>query len=304
MSVSLNTKLVWFDRGAAAFERSFPGAISEVIGPDAPACYVCPICTHGFPRESVLTGDLTEEHVPPKCFRGRGLVLTCRGCNNTSGTELDAHARRKENVAEALRGVHTKRPLRVKAMAGTLTLNAQFTSQGRNMQLKIRPHLNHPETEAAFKTLMKKGTQIQVEYHGDRHSGLAANISWLRSAYLATFAVFGYRVVSDPAMQIVRRQILENDERRMISFLRIFPEALPWTEPRMGALHGDSLAGGWMVQFERYGVMLPGPGDLTFYDRIAAEVERGEPSPATVQLYEWPLAPMFGLPAADSEVDG
>ena len=242
--------------------------------------------------------------MPPKSFRGRGLVLTCRDCNNTSGTELDAHARRKENVAEAVRGVNPKRPLRVKAMAGPLTLNAQFTSQGGNMKLKIRPHLNHPETEAAFKTLMKKGAQIQIDYHGDRHSALAANISWLRSAYLATFAVFGYRVVSDPAMQIVRRQILEKDEHRMICFLRIFPEALPWSEPRMGVLHGASLAGGWMVQFGPYGVMLPGPGDLTFYDRIAAEVERSEPSPATVQLYEWPARPTFGLPAVDSEVDG
>jgi len=61
--------------------------------------------------------------------------------------------------------------------------------------------------------LRQKGTSITVEHSGDRYSVLGANISWLRSGYLAAFALFGYKVVFDPAMQIVRTHILKNETR-------------------------------------------------------------------------------------------
>ena len=51
-----------------------------------------------------------------------------------------------------------------------------------------------------------------------RHADLGAKISWLRSGYLALFAVAVYKLSLDPAIQIVRRQILECDERTMVTF--------------------------------------------------------------------------------------
>ena len=33
---------------------------------------------------------MTIEHAPPKAVGGKGLVLTCRECNSTSGSDLDA----------------------------------------------------------------------------------------------------------------------------------------------------------------------------------------------------------------------
>jgi hypothetical protein len=35
MSISEETKLAWFDRGAAAFERAAPGLLKSVLGDEA-----------------------------------------------------------------------------------------------------------------------------------------------------------------------------------------------------------------------------------------------------------------------------
>jgi hypothetical protein len=38
----------------------------------------------------VKTGELTLEHVPPEAVGGRGILLTCKSCNNTAGHTVDA----------------------------------------------------------------------------------------------------------------------------------------------------------------------------------------------------------------------
>jgi hypothetical protein len=66
---------------------------------------------------------------------------------------------------------------------------------------------------------------LTVEYR--RFSELGAKISWFRSGYLALFAVAGYELALDPAMEIVRRQILECDERHMVTFTSEAPRLMP-----------------------------------------------------------------------------
>jgi hypothetical protein len=225
LAVSLKTKLLWFDRGAAAFERYAPGVVEQTKGPGAAPHYVCPICVEGFVREDVANGTLTEEHVPPEALGGRGLILTCKTCNNTAGTELDAHAHRQQTVDRARHGQPTTRPLKVKARIGDVVLNARYTFDGTARSLSILREINSPQALAALAQtgVIPKGTSITVEHSGDRYSVLGANISWLRSGYLAAFALFGYKVVFDPAMQIVRTQILKNETRHIVSHLTNIP---------------------------------------------------------------------------------
>jgi hypothetical protein len=51
--------------------------------------------------------------------------------------------------------------------------------------------------------------EIKISFYADRHFERHARVSWLRSAYLPTFAVFGYRYVFQPPLAVVRRQIAE-----------------------------------------------------------------------------------------------
>src|ERR1700674_2218246 len=87
--------------------------------------YVRPICIGAFPPASVVSGELTAEHVPPLSFGGRELVLTCRACNNTAGSKLDAHARQKEDIAEAIRG-ELGRVQKVNVAFGGVSVNAEL----------------------------------------------------------------------------------------------------------------------------------------------------------------------------------
>ena|ERR1700733_3645501 len=205
---SESKKREWFDRGAVSFARLRPGAFSEPT-------YPCPICLTPFTVEALKDKRLSVEHVPPKSVGGRELLLTCTLCNNSSGTKLDADAKTKEDVRRAMAGL-SDRPHRIRAMIGGLPVNGELhTSQG-TYALKIPRKINKPRTHESLDKLGKVGTQLTVQH--ESFSELGAKISWLRSGYLTLFAMAGYEVALDPAMQIVRQQILECDERRMITF--------------------------------------------------------------------------------------
>jgi hypothetical protein len=102
---------------------------------------VCPTCpeldTLGknyrvqlFPRSAVLSRALTAEHVPPKAFRGRELVLTCKTCNNyIGGSQLEGHARRRENPIDLLLG-NSKKKAKVRLTAGGHRVNAKLGVEG------------------------------------------------------------------------------------------------------------------------------------------------------------------------------
>lgn len=74
----------WFDLGAEAIARVLPGY---------PRSSVCPWCLTGFLPAALDLGSLTRDHAPPRSLGGAPLVLTCRKCNNSAGSRLNAHMR-------------------------------------------------------------------------------------------------------------------------------------------------------------------------------------------------------------------
>ena len=109
MTVSVETKLRWFEQGASAFAQTFPAKVAEF--PAGGPFYVCPLCIRPdaragtskaflFPRAAVEGGILTAEHVPPESFGGKELLLTCAR-NHTAGAHLDSHARTSTAAASA-----------------------------------------------------------------------------------------------------------------------------------------------------------------------------------------------------------
>lgn len=279
-------KRAWFDLGAAAFAQECPGMF------DAPT-YPCPVCLAPFTLDALADKRLSAEHVPPKSVGGSELLLTCRVCNNSAGTKLDADAKTKEDVQVAMAGKGL-RPHRIKAMIGELTVQGKLhTSDGR-YSLQIPPQINKPGTSEALRSVARAGTPLTVQH--ESYSELGARISWLRSGYLALFAVAGYKLARDPAMQIVREQILNCDERRMITFTADAQQDFPFTIRRILRVLAPEWHGGWVVQFGRYLVQFPSPGDMTFYDRIATFGPTGAAHTTTYQNMGWPTKASFGLP--------
>jgi hypothetical protein len=108
------------------------------------------------------------------------------------------------------------------------------------------------------------------------------------------FAVTGYELALDPAFGTVRKQILECDERKVLSFTSEFLGDIPLTTRRILQVLAPEWHRGWAVQFGRYFVHFPALGDLSFYDRMAVHASE----PITMYTYKhmgWPNEPSFGL---------
>lgn len=275
----------WFNLGAKACSQAYPGIYA------APT-YVCPICRKPFTVEALDDGRLSKEHVPPQSVGGYELLLTCTECNNTAGTKLDADAKTKEDVRLAMTG-RPARPHRIKATIGGITVNGQLHAKDGSYSLTIPKHLNRPGTSEELQRLGRVGTSLTVEH--ERYSELGARISWLRAGYLALVAMEGYKIVLDPAMDIVRTQIRECDERRMLTFVADAQENFPLTIRRVLRVLEPAWHVGWTVQFGPYLVNLPSLGDMSFYERLANNGLSPTVQQTTYEYVGWPATPTFGL---------
>lgn len=284
LRISMHKKLAWFHRGAESFARVRPGVYSEQV-------YPCPICLDPLPAVAVADGRLTAEHVPPKSVGGRELVLTCKPCNNTSGTRLDADAKTKERVRIALDG-KLSGPERVRARIGGTTLSAELLSENGRYSLRVPAHLYSPGANETLLRIGKAGASLTVQ--SIPYAELGAKISWLRSGYLALFAVRGYEFALDPALDVVRRQIIECGARKMVTFTSELSQDLPFTQRLIATVLEPSSHGGSVVMFGRYVLHFPAPGDMTFYERLAARAD-GQEHLTTCRNVGWPTEPTFGL---------
>jgi hypothetical protein len=277
-------KREWFDLGAASFARVRPGMYDQPT-------YPCPICLVPFTIEALADKQLSIEHVPPECLGGRELLLTCTECNNSAGTKLDAHAKIKEDVRLAMRG-RLARPHRIKTNIAGLHINGELHTSEGLYSLQIPRKINKPGTGEALHDVAQIGARLTVEH--ERFADLGAKISWFRSGYLALFAVGGYELSLDPAMKIVRKQVLECDERQMLCFTSEVPQDIPLSVCRIMRVLGPPWHRGWAVEFGPYFVHFPSAGDMSFYDRLAAHVL--EPvTQYTYQYVGWPAEPTFNL---------
>ena len=178
---------------------------------------------------------------------------------------------------------------------GGINLLVQLEIRDGATVFSVRPEWNPPGTGAALGELLGRGvTPFQVDFCYDKYSESAARISWLRSAYLVMFAIFGYNVVFAASMQIVRQQI-ENPKQQLIKlFSIVVPEKVPLTTRRIMKTHTPAWLNCWAVQVGNHCVFLPEPNDQTLYSRVAGN--RGtEAQTITGRPIEWPREPFAGL---------
>lgn len=308
-------RLRWFDRGAAAFAQVFPDALAH-LGPNAPRHYVCPECAEPdaagqnyrvqlFPRTAVQRRELTAEHVPPEAFNGRELVLTCKSCNHRAGFQLEAHARKCENPRDVLQGVATK-PARVRLTADSHKVSANLKVEEGMLVLNLPPlsrKANDPKEWPAFREALIQDTAerppITIEFSNDTYSPRRANVTWLRHAYLALFAVAGYRYIFQPGLGTVRKQIKEPDVDHIPVFLAEVAGEHPWSERRIIRVREPERLQSWAVQIGRYVAFLPKPGDISFYVRLAEDGRIVNQRQFKGDVFEWPTEPSFGLEAIE-----
>lgn len=187
-------------------------ALSCVVDGLPPDVYGCPLCLRLFTAEDLDDGVLTDEHVPPQAVGGLPLVLTCQECNGASGLALDRAVAEDEKVRTF------GKPFTIGPLAGSVTVervpnNGAIGFDGTRFVMIGHPGSNNPAVieahTAAMASLEEEGVfDLKITFKVDVKQ---AKRGWLRSAYLAAFAVYGYRYILQPAFQQVRQAIVDPD---------------------------------------------------------------------------------------------
>jgi hypothetical protein len=255
MSSSKKTKkLALFERGAEAAHR-YAGSSES---------YFCPICGSGFNRSALLTGELTLDEAPPASVGGKGIVLTCKGCNNQAGNTTDrAVACRaklldfKKVVVEGASGLAGNATLSIGGESVNVTVKGDVegalrfeSSPGRNDPNAAKRTIAYLERLAHDGTW--KGEEFTITARMRYHSRLAM-VGDLKAAFLVAFAALGYRYAFDPLLDKIRQQI-RNPNDHVIDNWTMTIKGTGGVRPVM--VVAESLPG-VVVQLDEVGIILP-----------------------------------------------
>lgn len=232
-------------------------ALACVLTPRPPDEYLCPLCLNFFSEADLGTGVLTQEHVPPKSVGGSALVLTCLACNHASGALLDPAIADEEKL-RTFGSPHTVGALPGAVIVNGVANNGRIFYDGSAFKIMGEPDQNNPATLAEYRAAMDAtgpGSEfhLQIRMKGDP---IAARLGWLRSAYLAAFAVYGYRYILQPALEPVRNAIQTADRAFDVPILQAPDEGA--LQPLIAEVdQPESLKGCRLVRFGPRLILLP-----------------------------------------------
>jgi HNH endonuclease len=291
----------WFYRGArtlraVARERGFEDAF-----PSDEDWYLCPLCLDVLLTvEEFDTEQLSVEDVPPKALGGKELLLTCRRCNNDAGHRFDAEARKQQRLRQLFSG-QSQQSETARFTVGDITTKVEMHVAGQaGMLLMGVPSINNPANLERMEEHMRllsetRSTDFrftvtpELRHHPDR-----ARVSWIRTAYLAAFALFGWKYILQPALQPIREQLM-NPSTITLPLLSMYdPNGDPGRH-EIWAIKQPTEHRSLLVIYGQQGVFLPIPNDPRSLDELARSLgaHTGElvRYAFTGDIFPWPSRP-------------
>ncbi|WP_431041495.1 hypothetical protein ACQUSR_06020 [Streptomyces sp. P1-3] len=264
----------WFDEGAPLLRQTIEGFGGEIPPGDF---YMCPCCMIAYPREALAAKPriLTVEHVPPKRLRGHGLLLTCSDCNSTHGSKFDAQAIKRQAMEAVGRGEDPRRNLRATFIVNGIEMPCVVSFV--NGRWVARATGTHPENADAHAEALQRAREsgdfssakfiIREEYDPAR-----ANVSWIRSAYLAAFIALGWGYVFQSTLSPVRDQLKDPDPATFQSLTGNLPDQ-PAGGRKITIIERPEGLMSVAVVIDRRVVFLPDPWGEHSWDHLSQAVE-------------------------------
>src|ERR1039458_4027444 len=147
----------------------------------------CPLCLRLFAVEAIDLEPpvLTEEHIIPGELGGKVITLTCKICNNTHGSEIDAHLIQMLRSRDSIEGL-SGRSFRGRIEIGGMTVPTDIdwqASVGKMTTFALRRF--KPAVHEAIRSQMSGGKvkTFNVTLSFDFIPG-RADLALLRIAYL------------------------------------------------------------------------------------------------------------------------
>lgn len=238
-------------------QRLFDIGISAAASLGLQSAYYCPICGTAYEQDSLNTSELTLEHVPPRSQGGKGIILTCRSCNNLAGHKYEHDLPNKEGLERQLKGIVGSEDGDfgwVKIEVGGVTLNADLFRDGGRTHLSVSEK-NSPRAIESFKQAMDrfgKGSELKIH---TGYSYLRANVlrSDLKSAFLLLVAKFGYSIGFSERIVPIRKAILcQSEPKTLLRYLET-------SEARENSIIVDEQEGLVAITDRAKTVLLPWP---------------------------------------------
>lgn len=180
--------------------------------------YICPICLRQFCEKDLddsAPNQLTLEHVPPESSGGKGIILTCAQCNNGAGATCDGHLakwlREKDEDNLDVNSI-TKAKIFMKSVSKPLNSIIDYKANPNGIgSININVMHNHPDLIKEFyEERGKVNIDIEIPVKADFYQ---VETAILKSAYLLMFARFGYSFLFDEVFDLIRRQLLGNNNQ-------------------------------------------------------------------------------------------
>ena len=204
-------------QGAGPLRRLFDhyAADLEALDPALGGRFQCPQCLTVIAPVEPLQAVVAEEHVVPSALGGTTTTLTCRSCNNNSGSGLEADLVQRAFVDSGKRLPRTVVRIADTEVRGEL---AWPEAESEPISIAVIKKQTDPRQVVAQQGLIRPG---MPDIHLTSDWGYVpqkTHVALLRAAYLLMFRYFGYRYITDRSAQDVRDQI--QDWRRDSNVLR------------------------------------------------------------------------------------
>ncbi|MGW2559642.1 HNH endonuclease [Streptomyces sp. NPDC001514] len=304
----MDKRETWFSEGAPLFRRAL-----EQIGladrlPSEGDYYACPCCLIALPYAAIAAQELTIEHVPPSGLGGKGILLTCKPCNNNSGTHFDSHAITRAAIHDLLMGEGSSRPIRATFTADGVDIRGEVLRAGNGWLLQGVPKRNNPVMVDAHEEALRRASESDAAASlsftlSERFSSTRADVSWVRSAYLAAFTALGWRYILRPELDPVRALLRDPENPSRPPFIGFNPKSNVGRREIMLVESPGDLSGVCVI-IDQFAVFLPDPWGTSTCESLADVLsqyrgEGGKVMPSlSGKVVPWPAKPMYLLDKA------
>ena len=290
----------WFYRGARTLRAVARERGLEDVFPTAEDCYVCPLCLDGLTIEEFTTRQLTVEHVPPEALGGKELVLTCKDCNNEQGSKFDGQAVKQQQFARLFSGQSTKPETARFTVDGIASgVEMYVTGQG-SMLLTFPDKITNPAMADHMHMLAETRStdfrftvESRLRYFPDH-----ARVSWIRTAYLTAFALFGWKYILQQKLQPIREQ-LANPTAVTLPLLNTYDPGRDPGRHEVWIVKEPAEHRSLLVVRGEHGVFLPLPNDPRSLEELAGSLGTRRDRPVhysiTGTVIPWPSRPEYLL---------
>lgn len=180
--------------------------------------YICPICAKPFGQrdlEQSSPNRLTLEDAPPDSLGGRKIALTCKKCNNTCGYQIDSHLNLGMNELDK-KSLLPGSEIDLyfirdgKKVNGQLTVGDDGLAKAVHMTKQNNPKLLNDYLIGVRVDTVKPS--IEIEFKKSKLDQRKLGLALLKTAYVLTFAKFGYTFLMDKGYDRIREQLLHPEK--------------------------------------------------------------------------------------------